>query len=57
MSSITDPQRLVELVAHTMFRESQERARERRLNGAGPADGHGSAHTDEKENQRWTSSS
>jgi hypothetical protein len=26
MSSITDPQRLVELVAHTMFRDASERA-------------------------------
>lgn len=30
MSSITDPQRLVEVVAHTMFRESSERDRRRR---------------------------
>ncbi len=56
MSSITDPQRLVEVVAHTMFRESQERARERRLNGASSGDDHGSA-TDEKEKVEWTSSS
>ena len=30
MSSITDPQRLVELVAHTMFRDASERARRSR---------------------------
>ncbi|MGH2922917.1 MAG: hypothetical protein ACRDKH_02670 [Solirubrobacterales bacterium] len=30
MSSITDPQRLVEVVAHTMFRDATERFRRRR---------------------------
>jgi hypothetical protein len=51
MSSISDPQRLVELVAHTMFRDATERDRRRRPPRERKSE------SEEKEKTEWTSSS